>query len=106
MVLVAVAAMITAGIWQLHRLSERREQNSTVTNRSELPIVEIQALAGFDDDYHIGEDIEFRSVSAAGVYQVEGQVLIRNRTYQGSAGYWVLTPLLLQTGDIVAVNRG
>lgn len=105
-VLLAVAAMITAGFWQLHRLTERREQNSTVTNRSELPVVEIQTLVGIDDDYDIGDDIEFRSVQALGIYQVEDQVLIRNRTYQGAAGYWILTPLRLQTGEFVAVNRG
>ena len=105
-VLLAVAAMITAGFWQLHRLSERREQNGTITNRSELPVVEIQTLVGIHDDYEKGDDIEFRSIRAVGTYQVQDQVLVRNRTYQGAAGYWVLTPLLLQTGDTVAVNRG
>ncbi|MCY3911514.1 MAG: SURF1 family protein [bacterium] len=105
-VLLAVAAMVIAGFWQLHRLSERRDHNSTVTNRSELPVVEIQTLVVIDDDYSIGDDIEFRMVQAAGVYLVEEQVLIRNRTYQGSAGFWVLTPLRLQTGEAVAVNRG
>ena len=105
-VLAAVAAMVTAGLWQLHRLSERRDHNSTVTNRSQLPVVGVQALVGIDDDYGAGDDIEFRRVRAVGAYQVEEQVLIRNRTYQGAAGYWVLTPLRLQTGETVAVNRG
>ncbi|WP_420619704.1 SURF1 family protein [Candidatus Poriferisocius sp.] len=105
-VLLAVMAMIAAGFWQLHRLSERREHNSTITSRSELPVVQIQDLAGIDDDYDIGDNIEFRSVRAVGVYQVEDQVLIRNRTFQGSAGFWVLTPLRLPTGEAVAVNRG
>lgn len=105
-VLLAVAAMVTAGFWQLHRLSERRDRNSTITNRSELPVVEVQDLVSGADGFDVGSDIEFRSVRAVGVYLAQDEVLIRNRTYQGASGYWVLTPLQLQTGDVVAVNRG
>jgi len=105
-VLLAVAAMVTAGFWQLHRLSERRDRNSTITDRSELPAVEVQNLVSGADSFDVGNDIEFRSTRAIGVYLAEDEVLIRNRTYQGAAGYWVLTPLRLQSGDTVAINRG
>ena len=105
-VVVAVVAMITAGFWQLHRLSERRDRNAAITGQSELPVVEVQDLVGIDDGYDRGREIVFRRVRAAGVYQPDEQVLIRNRTHQGSAGYWVLTPLRLADGAVVAVNRG
>ena len=105
-VLLAVVAMVTAGFWQLHRLSERRDRNDTITSRTQLPVVEVEDLVVGGDGYEVGGDVEFRSVWAVGVYQTEGQVLIRNRTYQGSAGYWVLTPLRLHSGSVVAVNRG
>ena len=105
-VLLAVAAMITAGFWQLHRLSERRDRNAAVTSRSEQPIVDVQDLVDIGDGYDVGREIEFRRVRAEGVYQPDGQVLIRNRTHQGAAGYWVLTPLRLADGAVVAVNRG
>ncbi|WP_419848354.1 SURF1 family protein [Candidatus Poriferisocius sp.] len=105
-VLLAIAAMVTAGFWQLHRLSERRDRNSTITGRSQLPVVQLQDLVGAGDAYDYGDELEFRPVRAIGVYQPGDQVLIRNRTYQGSAGYWVLTPLRLQSGEVVAVNRG
>lgn len=104
--MLAVAAMVTAGFWQLHRLSERRDRNSIVTSRSEMPIADIQDLVNADDPYNRGGEIEFRPVRATGVYLLADQVLIRNRTHQGSAGYWVLTPLRLDSGAAVAVNRG
>ncbi len=105
-VLVAVVAMVTAGFWQLHRLSERRDRNDTITSRSEQPAVDVQSLVGVGDPYAVGEEAEFRPVEAVGVYQPEHQVLIRNRTHERSAGYWVLTPLELPSGVVVAVNRG
>lgn len=105
-VLLAVAAMVTAGFWQLHRLSERRDRNSTITSRSQLPVAEMQDLVGVGDGYGVGGQIEFRPVRVVGVYRPADEVLIRNRTYRGSAGYWVLTPLRLQTGELVGVNRG
>lgn len=105
-VLLAIAAMVAAGFWQLHRLSERRDRNSTITGRGQLPVVQLQDLVGAGDAYDYGDELEFRPVRAIGVYQPGDQVLIRNRTHQGSAGYWVLTPLQLQSGAVVAVNRG
>ena len=105
-VLLAVAAMITAGFWQLHRLSERRDHNSKISGRGQFPVVDVQDLVTSSDGYEVGGDVEFRPVRAVGFYEAEDQVLIRNRTFQGSAGYWVLTPLRLDTGALVAVNRG
>ena len=105
-VLLAVVAMVTAGFWQLHRLSERRERNSANDSRSRLPIAELQDLVGIGDEFDAGRANEFRLVRAVGVYQPEDQVLIRNRTYQGTSGFWALTPMRLQSGGVVAVNRG
>ena len=105
-VLLAVVAMVTAGFWQLHRLSERREHNAKVSDRGRLPAVEVQDLIEVGDDYEAGAELEFRTVQAVGVYEPGDQVLIRNRSYQGAAGYWVLTPLRLRSGSVVAVNRG
>ncbi len=105
-VLLAVVAMVTAGFWQLHRLSERRERNSAISSRSRLPIAELQDLVGLDANFDAGRANEYRLVRAVGVYQPEDQVLIRNRTYLGTAGFWALTPMRLQSGRVVAINRG
>lgn len=105
-VLAAVVAMVTAGFWQLHRLSERRDRNDTITSRTQLPVVEVEDLVESGDGFDVGSRIEFQTVRAIGVYQPNQQVLIRNRTHQGTAGFWVLTPLRLQSGAVVAVNRG
>ena len=48
----------------------------------------------------------FRIVEAAGHYDAKRQILIDNRVHAGRAGYHVVTPLLLDDGRAVLVNRG
>jgi surfeit locus 1 family protein len=103
--LAVVAACITAGLWQLDRLQSRREVNERQAARSEMPIVEVTQLLGpMDED--IVDDVELRTVEVTGSYRVEDQVTVSNRTYEGSPGYWVLTPLVTSDGLGVVVNRG
>jgi surfeit locus 1 family protein len=48
----------------------------------------------------------FQRVSVVGRYDAEHQFLLDNRTYDGRAGYEVLTPLNRPDGRIVLVDRG
>ncbi|MCY4258251.1 MAG: SURF1 family protein [bacterium] len=105
-VLLAVVAMVTAGFWQLHRLDERQHRNAVISDRSEQPSIGLESLIHVGQPLADARNLEYRRVSAVGMFEPEGEVLIRNRTYQSSPGYWVLTPLRLVSGALVAVNRG
>lgn len=105
-VLALVLAMISAGIWQINRHGERADRNDLVRARSELAAVDIAAVAPAGADASIGEAEQFRRVTATGEFQVDDEVLIRNRTFEGAPGWWVLTPLVTADGTAVAVNRG
>ena len=106
LVLVLVVVMVSAGLWQLRRLADKRDFNALVRARSDVaaaPVSEVlPASAGFTDD----EDVVFRAVTASGAYLADEQVAVRNRTFEGKAGSWLLTPLLLDDGSAVVVNRG
>lgn len=104
----AVVLMLNLGFWQLRRLDERSEFNATVTERIEQEAVPVEALVdelgdapGTDD----AEAVEWREVTASGTYLAD-QVLVFNRSQGGRAGDNVLTPLVLDDGRIVLVNRG
>jgi len=55
-------------------------------------------------------DMEYRSVTATGFFDLEKQVVIRNQVWVQSwgneIGYTLLTPLLLPNGQAVMVQRG
>lgn len=107
-VLAVVVVFVSLGFWQLRRLDERRTYNALVESRQDLPSVTAQELlpagpAATADD--VGAVI-YQPVTVTGTYAAGQEVLIRNRTYDGVPGYWVLTPLVQADGTAVAVNRG
>lgn len=105
-VLLLVITMINLGLWQLRRLDEKQTLNATIESRADEPPVGVADLIGVDADFGEGDDVEFRTVRAAGVYQVDDEILVHNRTLDGAPGRWVLTPLLLDDGTAIVVNRG
>lgn len=104
--LALVVAFVNFGFWQLRRLDERQERNATIESRSGMPVLPIGELVSADDPLSVGEALAFRQASAEGEFDVDGEVLVRNRSQSGRAGVHVLTPLVLDGGDAVLVNRG
>jgi surfeit locus 1 family protein len=105
-VLLLVVTLISLGLWQLRRLDEKQTLNATIESRAEESAVDVTGLIAATAEFGEGDDIEFRAVTATGVYQPDDEVLIHNRTLDGAPGRWVLTPLLLEDGTAVVVNRG
>ncbi len=106
LVLSLIVATIIAGLWQIDRHTERGERNDLVADRSQLEPVPLTAFAPPGTDIAIGDKEQFRRVVVTGEYRPEDEVLIRNRTYEGAPGWWVLTPFVTDDGWAVAVNRG
>lgn len=88
---VAVAAAVWLGLWQLgawqaHREADKRDVSSE-------PAVPLTKLIGPDDPFP-GEDLG-RPVTFAGTW-VPGETLyVAHRELHGRDGYWVVTPVLV-----------
>ncbi len=105
LVAVLVVTMVGLGFWQLRRLDEKRDRNALIESRMDQPVVPVDDLltrGGADD---VGQ-ARFRQVTATGTYDAEATVVVRNRTQDGAAGAWLVTPLVLDSGDRVGVLRG
>lgn len=106
LVLVLVAAMVAAGLWQLQRHGERSDRNDLIRGRSELAPVDLAEVATPASPVDVGELEQYRQVSVTGTYVAEDQVLVRNRSFDGAPGLWVLTPIATDDGWAAIVNRG
>ena len=88
------------GTWQLDRLAwkealiaERKAQMAA----SPRPVTSVPA----------GREIPpYAPVRVTGRFLHEGETLVGPRTRRGTAGWHVITPLRLEGGDIVLINRG
>lgn len=103
-VVVLVVLCINLGFWQLRRHDERAARNDAVAERSERPAVPVQDL--LDPAADDLESLRYRPVTAAGTFVPDAQFFVDNRSADGLPGAWVVAPLRLDTGDVVAVSRG
>ena len=103
LVLAAVVTMVNLGIWQLHRLDERRINNADfVAQIEQAPVL----LASVLDDLRANPEAYVnRRVQTTGMYAPE-QIALFNRSQGGGAVDNVLTRLETPDGAVLLVNRG
>jgi cytochrome oxidase assembly protein ShyY1 len=107
LVVVATLAMVWAGFWQLRRLDERRDRNAVIRERAAAEAPPVSDVLSVDESVDEARtDAEWRDVEASGTYDVDAEVLIRNRSLDGAPGYHVVTPLVMAEGTALLVNRG
>jgi surfeit locus 1 family protein len=107
-VLTCVVIFVCLGFWQLNRLQDRKDRNAEVAAAAALPPEMIGDLLpnGADSTEAEVDAVVYRSVQLTGVYALDEQILVQNRSNGGAPGYWVLTPLVQSDGTAVVVNRG
>jgi len=98
--IVLVVGCALLGRWQWERTqdilaAERAAQGAPIS------VTEV-AAPGVEID---GADIG-RQLIATGTYLADRQVSVTNRVYKDATGIWVVTPLQLADGSVVAINRG
>jgi surfeit locus 1 family protein len=94
-------AFVRLGVWQLHRLHERRVHNAMLERRlaaTPVPVTQLPADSG---------SAHYRRVYIHGVYDYVHEMVLTDRTHNGSPGVDILTPVRFGHSDsVVLVNRG
>jgi cytochrome oxidase assembly protein ShyY1 len=103
-VLVLAGVFVQLGRWQLHRLDERHQRNAiTRSNIAAAP-------AALGDALGPGRTVEraneWRRVTVTGRYDPANQIVARYRNVGGDPGFEIVTPLLLDDGTAILVDRG
>jgi surfeit locus 1 family protein len=101
--LLACAGFVALGTWQVHRRAWKLDLIARVDQRVHAPAAAAPPPAAWGKVTAAGD--EYRHVRLAGTFLHERQALVVASTDLGS-GYWVMTPLRLDDGAVVLVNRG
>lgn len=95
-----VVTTILLGNWQARRAEFRAAMQAQADAAAKEPPLRVGRATD------IAPQSRYRRVVAEGEYLAERQIWLDNRTYNGAAGFYVLTPLRLDGGGHVLVNRG
>jgi cytochrome oxidase assembly protein ShyY1 len=94
-----IISFVAAGFWQINRMSERNELNELIASRMGVSVP-------LDDVRNDALDtLEFKRVSVTGEFDPLVEVLIANRSDEGTPGFWIWTNFVTEWGDLL-VNRG
>jgi surfeit locus 1 family protein len=94
-----IALFVAAGNWQRGRMEQKLALRAQLDAAAGQAAVALPAPADWDA-------WRYRPVLASGAFDAKHQILLDNRIVAGRIGYEVVTPLKLDDGRVVLVNRG
>lgn len=104
LVVVFAIGCCALGTWQLNRRAEALAEVARIDANYDADAVPVaEALpdpAGFDVDQR------WQVVALSGEYLDDEEVVVRNRPFEGSSGFEVITPFRLDDGTVFMVDRG
>jgi len=98
--IVAIAIFVAAGEWQRGRMEQKQALRSQFDSAYQASPVPLPAAS---EDWSVWR---YRAVVATGVFDAQRQILLDNKVHRGRIGFHVVTPLLLNDGRAVLIDRG
>jgi cytochrome oxidase assembly protein ShyY1 len=110
-VIVAIVAFGALSSWQWQRADEERIARVKLqTEVQQQPQALSEALTQFSRPDGAStapvDERDYQAVTFSGTFIDSETVLIRQRPLDGRNGFWVVTPMTIDSGEIVWVNRG
>jgi surfeit locus 1 family protein len=106
LVIIGIGVTIRLGFWQLDRNDQRQAEISHIQKVQSMPVLDLNKRPIPDDL----TDMEYRLVNVTGVYDFDHQVVllnqVRKRMTGTDPGVALLTPLILEDGQAVLIERG
>ena len=98
--IISLSILISLGTWQIKRLIWKENLIYFYINQFENKVINL------NQENNLAKQIEFRQISAKGKFLNKNEIYITGKTYEGNAGFHVVTPFLMDNGKILFVNRG
>jgi cytochrome oxidase assembly protein ShyY1 len=104
LVIIFAIACSALGTWQFNRRAEALAEVARIdANYDAAPVPVAEALP---DPESFDVDQRWQVVALSGRYLADEEVVVRNRPFEGSSGFQVITPFLLESGRVFMVDRG
>lgn len=100
--LIGLAVLLSLGTWQMQRLKWKEGLLATIDQRMHSQPISLQQAERLFEE---SGDVDYVPVSVSGVFVHEGERHFL-ATWKGQSGFYVYTPLKLEDGRFLLVNRG
>ena len=97
-----MALTMRLGFWQLSRAEQKNKIQQSIELQAQLPPL---TMAQLQSDPSAWAQTHQR-VQLQGEWLNDKTVFLDNRAHHGRVGFWVMTPLRVQAGQVVWVQRG
>jgi len=103
LVIMAMALLARLGVWQLNRLSQRREENKTLIQQLNAPPLEISE----NNLPATTSELIDRLAQVEGKFDYENEIILTQQRYQDKLGEHLITPLIVKGTEMaILVDRG
>ncbi len=100
--LLLLTLLLNLGFWQLNRAEEKRVLIEKQAQSMEAAALRLSVVTEDNPD-----GLRYRKATVSGHYDTRLQFLLDNQIFKGKAGYFVLTPFIIEGGNkAVLINRG
>ena len=91
--------LLWLGTWQVQRLEWKNQLIEDFESRATAAPIDLPVG-------QIDRKMEFRRLALTGSFDHTKEVFMTGRTYEGNAGFHIVTPFALTDGRMILVNRG
>ncbi len=92
--------LLALGSWQLKRLAWKTDIIDIFEKRAySAPVKPPSKFANISD-------FQFKRIKVKGIFLNEKEIYLNGKTYEGNAGFHVISPMKTTSGQILFVNRG
>ena len=95
----ALITLLALGSWQLQRLSWKTDLIAELETAATAPPIRLEEVGPPQQN-------RFRRVQLVGRFDHGAEIFLTGRTYEGNAGFHVVTPFIDTSGMQILVNRG
>jgi len=103
--LVALIVLCALGSWQIKRLQWKQNILAQIDVRSKQERIDFLKL-DLSKEHHPLELLNYTPVTVTGSFMHDAELHLIPRTYKNKVGYHVYTPIKMDNGETVLVNRG
>ena len=98
--ILSLLTLLSLGSWQVYRLIWKNNLISNYLNKFNNEIIY------YNNKFDFKEEFEYRRINIEGKFLNDKEILVIGKTFEGNAGFHLLTPLITKNKKVILINRG